>query len=111
MNWLKFKARYKEGVRLFEELDKDKIAEWKMEYRGCLHFQLSICHKVIDIIMKNKHFSWLEIEKKLNYWCSYSTIRCWVSSREGYNFYDEGIIPLFSESQKNEHYDFYHNFR
>jgi hypothetical protein len=55
--------------------------------------------------------SYYNISSAINFWCSAWTIRKWIQSREGFHLYNERIIPLISQTQKQKHFDFASHFR
>ena len=66
---------------------------------------------IVDALIRNPRESWRELEVDVNFWCSYSAIRRWLMSREGFRYYTERIIPLLSPQQMQKHLYFAKRFR
>jgi len=90
----------------FEHLDSGTKELWEGKRRAHLLRQPAIKESIIDAIRKNPKISWSGIEAEIDFWCSASTIRKWVTSRKGYSLYAERIIPLLSPEQKRKHFEF-----
>jgi hypothetical protein len=79
---------------------------WESKRRSHLLQQPRIKDEIVSLLKKNPKSSWRHIEETINHWCCDSTIRRWLTSKEGYNLYAERVIPLLSDSQKKKHLDF-----
>jgi hypothetical protein len=60
----------------------------------------------MDALRKDASISYFGIANEIEHWCSYSTIRRWVISREGYRMFTERVIPLLNVVQKEKHFSF-----
>ena len=66
---------------------------------------------MIDSLRKNPKRSWLGLEDDINYWCSASTIRIWLTSRDSFKYYAERIFPNLLPHQKEKHAAFAYRLR
>ena len=94
----------------FDKLNGDTKEYWKMRRRGHLLQHDHIAGRIADSLHRNPKRSWLGIEHDINYWCSASTIRRFLTTRVGYRLYAERIIPLLSAEQKQKHLHFARHF-
>ncbi len=104
-------ARFAEATKRFENLDENTKEVWESKRRSHILRQPQIKDEIVTALKKNPKSSWRHIEKIINHWCCDSTIRRWLTSKEGYKLYAERVIPLLSNSQKKKHLDFSKRFR
>ena len=92
-------------------LPASEKAMWEMKRRSHLAMQPYIRDVIVDALIRNPRESWRELEVDVNFWCSYSAIRRWIMSREGFRYYAERIIPLLTTHQMEKHLAFARKFR
>ena len=90
----------------YENLDKSSIQLWECERRKALARQPFIASQIMEILRKDVSISYYGIANEIDHWCSHSTIRRWVITREGYRMYTERVIPLLNLVQKGKHFKF-----
>ncbi len=92
--------RFAEATKRCESLDTNTKEVWESKRRSHILRQPRIKDEIVTALKKNPKSSWQHIEKTINHWCCGSTIRRWLTSKEGYKLYAECVIPLLSDPQK-----------
>ena len=100
----------KKAAEEFNALYSDLLDLWEMKRRAHLLQWEHIPSRITEALTQNPKWSWSGIEHDLEYWCSATTIRCYLTTRVGYRLYAERIIPSLSTEQKVKHLTFAHNF-
>lgn len=95
----------------FAQLSKVERDLWECKRRSHLAMQPKVKGLIMEALVKNNSMSYEALAGAINEWCSSSTIRRWVTTREGYGMYAERIIPLLTEKQKMEHLKFSKHYR
>ena len=103
--------RQQEAAEEYDKLNKDEKMLWEMKAREHDEKQPHIKYIIIEHIKKNPKISWHALEKRIDYWCSASTIWRWVTSFAGYKCYCERVVPMLSEAQRKSHLEFASRFR
>jgi hypothetical protein len=98
--------RFAEATTRFESLDVNTKEVWESKRHSHLLQQPRIKDEIVIALKKNPKSSWRHVEKTINHWCCDSTIRRWLTSKEGNKLYAERVIPLLSDPQKKKHLDF-----
>ena len=104
-------ARFSGWMKAYGALPASEKAMWEMKRRSHLAMQPYIRDVIVDALIRNPRESWRELEVDVNFWCSYSAIRRWIMSREGFRYYAERIIPLLTTHQMEKHLAFARKFR
>ena len=73
---------------------------WEAHARYVVEQQPGVQKILIDALWKYYSIPYDGLANFICHWCSSSTIRSWVISREGYTMYSERVIPLLSNIQK-----------
>ena len=68
----------------FNSLDEHSQEIWSFEARKLLERQPFIKSQIMDAMRRDNSISYDGLSNHINNWCSPSTIRRWVISREGY---------------------------
>ena len=104
-------ARFSGWMKAYGALPASEKAMWEMKRRSHLAMQPYIRDVIVDALIRNPRESWRELEVDVNFWCSYSAIRRWIMSREGFRYYAKRIIPLLTTHQMEKHLAFARKFR
>lgn len=96
--------------KAFQNLSSLEISVWESRKREHLARQPEIKTQIIFSLQQNDAISYQALEGEVNSWCSASTIRRYIISREGYDMYPERIIPHLSIKQKQKHYEFSYKY-
>ena len=104
-------VRYKRAKERFATLDPDTKSIWDAKSRKALLRRPHMADQIIDALRKNPKRSWLGLEDDINCWCSASTIRKWLTSRESFKYYAERIFPDLLPHQKEKHAAFAYRHR
>ena len=104
-------SRFSGWMKAYSALPPSEKAVWEMKRRTHLAMQPYIRDFIVDALERNPRESWRELEVDVNFWCSYSAIRRWLMSREGFRYYAERSIPLLTAHQMGKHLAFARHFR
>ena len=100
----------KEKFGKYNNIYEDENAKWEFARRSHLILHKNIKHELIDFFRNNPKVSWESLAAGVDKWCSYSTIRQYMTTRAGYKLYDERVIPLLSKEHKGKHISFAKRF-
>ena len=96
-------ARQSDTRSEFDKLSKETKEIWEQRRKAHLRKWSTIKDTLMRELRKNNSICYKRLASKIDYWCSDSTIRKWVQSRQGYNLYMERVIPLLNDEQKRKH--------
>lgn len=90
----------------YENLSQTRKEQWAAKSRALISRQPLIKDQLITLLQKDNSLSYEGLSNGINHWCNPSTIRRWITTREGFKMYGEQIIPLLSTNQKSKHLQF-----
>ena len=103
--------RHRAARNQFDAVDADTKLLWELRSREHLHRQPQIAKLILLVFDKNPKRSWLGLETDIDYWCSATTIRKWLTQQETFSYYAERILPNLLPHQKVKHKEFAYRYR